>query len=86
MELEIKICHNCKSKTTTGRPWRTGAWLCEKCYDKWSENDKKMRESDSSVSESVVKRARKGRKSRGRIKKIVTEVHKNGEQSRLNIY
>ena len=88
MQIEIKKCGSCNIETNKGKHWGTGAWLCEKCYNEWNEEDKKMRSSSSneSVSESIVRKIKKGRNKKRRNLKIVkTKLHKNGVQSRLNI-
>lgn len=85
MQIEIKKCDGCDIETNEGKYWGTGAWLCNKCHAEWSEKDKKMRE-DTSISESVVKKIKKGRnKKRRNLKNIKTKLHEDGFQSRLNV-
>ena len=86
---KIIKCSSCGIKTNKGKCWGTGAWLCDECYTKWSEKDKKMRESssDESVSESVIKKIKKGRNTKRRkIKNVKTKMHENGSQSRLTMF
>ena len=85
MVEEKKICHNCKIETTTGKPWRTGVWLCKKCDDNWTERNKKLHENTTSVSKSVVEKTRK-RKNKNRKKKVITKIHVDGFQARLNTF
>jgi len=86
MILEIKKCGACGIRTNKGKYWGNGTLLCEECHTKWSEKDKKMRESssDESVSESVIKKVRKGKKHKKT--KIATKIHENGSQSRLTMF
>jgi hypothetical protein len=81
MEIKVEKCFSCDEPTYNGKRWRTGALLCPKCYKKWDEKDKF---NDSSVQESVIKRIKK-RRIINKRKKIVTKIHKDGEQLRLNI-
>ncbi len=84
MKLQIKKCGDCGIETNDGKYWGTGKYLCEKCHAEWT--DKKKKESPDSVSESVVKKLKKGRNKKRRISKNVkTKIHENGFQSRLNI-
>ncbi len=83
MILEINKCGSCGIETNKGKYWGTGAWLCDKCHNEWSEKDKKMRGDEFSVSESVIKKVRKGKKYKKT--KITTNIHENGFQTRLNI-
>ena len=88
MEVGIKKCGSCGIETNKGKSWITGTWLCDKCYNEWSEKDKKMKSSlsNESVSESIVRRIKKGRSvKRRKSKNIKTKIHENGVQSRLNI-
>lgn len=85
MQIEIKKCGGCNIETNEGKYWRTGTWLCDKCHLKWNENDKRMR-GDTSISESVVKKIKKGRnKKRRNLKNVKTKLHEDGFQSRLNV-
>jgi len=89
MILEIKKCGACGIRTNKGKYWGTGTWLCDKCHTKWSEKDKKMRESssDESVSESVIKKIKKGRNTKRRkSKNVKTKLHEDGSQSRLTMF
>jgi len=84
MEIQIKECGSCGVPTNKGKYWGTGTWLCDKCHDEWKEKDKKMKGDEFSVSESVIKKVRKGK----RLKKrgVKTEIHESGEQSRLTMF
>lgn len=84
MEIQIKKCGACGIRTNKGKYWGTGTWLCNECHTKWSEKDKKMREDEFSVSESIIKKLKKGKKHKKT--NIVTKVHENGSQSRLTMF
>ncbi len=83
MKLELKKCGSCGIETNKGKYWGTGDWLCDKCHNEWSEKDKKMREDEFSVSESVIKKVRKGK--RRKSKNVKTKLHEDVVQTRLNI-
>lgn len=85
MELKVKKCGGCGIETNEGKYWITGTWLCNKCHIKWNENDKRTR-GDTSISESVIKKIKKGRiKKRRNLKIVKTKLHEDGFQSRLNV-
>jgi len=86
MEIQIGKCGSCGIETNRGKYWGTGTWLCDKCHDEWKDKDKKMRGDEFSVSESVIKKVRKGKGKRNKKARVVTEIHKNGSQSRLTMF
>lgn len=85
MQIEIKKCSSCGIETNKRKQWGTGAWLCDKCYDEWNEEDKKMRGDEFSVSKSLIKKGKKEKMRRNK-KKVVTKIHENGSQSRLTMF
>ena len=86
MEIQIKKCGSCGVPTNKGKYWGTGTWLCDKCHNEWKEKDRKMREDDFSVSESVIKKVRKGKSKRNKKARVVTKLHDSGSQSRLTMF
>ncbi len=82
MESKIRKCDSCGIDNCLCKPWRTGAWLCYKCFDEY----KVKESSNTSISESVVKKIKKGRnKKRRNLKNVKTKLHEDGFQSRLNV-
>lgn len=86
MKIEgVNKCGSCGITTNKGKYWGNGTYLClDKCYPQWEEKDKKMRGDEFSVSKSIVKKVKKGK--RNKKARVVTEIHKNGEQSRLTMF
>lgn len=82
MELKLRKCGSCNIETNKGKFWRTGTWLCDKCFDEWKLKDS-LYKSDTSVSKSVIKKIKKGRKRN--LKIVKTKLHEDGFQSRLNV-
>ncbi len=86
MEFQFKKCGDCGIETNDGKYWGTGKYLCKKCHAEWTDEKKKESSSDESVSESVIRKIKKGRNKKRRISKNVkTKLHENGFQRRLNI-
>lgn len=89
MQIKVKKCGSCDIGTNKGKYWRTGTWLCDKCYMEWTNKDKELEgdtSKDDSVSESIIKKIKKGRNiKRRKSKNVKTKIHENGFQSRLDI-
>lgn len=81
MKIELKKCGSCNIESNKGKFWRTGTWLCDKCFDEWKLKEE-LYESNS-VTKSTITKIRKGRKRN--LKNVKTKLHENGVQSRLAV-